>query len=284
MPIQPDRLIGYRLPEIAQRYTARDAILYALGVGLGHDPCAQEDLTFLFEDRLEVLPTFGVTLASPGMWIKAPEFGVDFVKLVHAEQAASFHAPLPPEADVVGSARVVSLTDRGEGRGAVLTLEREIRDARSGRAYCTLLHTLLLRGDGGFGGPPTPSAPSIVPARAPDLSGRGATDSRAALLYRLSGDRNPLHADPDFARRAGFDRPILHGLASYALAGVTVARACGFSPTRITALRCRFSGIVFPGDVLDFRIWRDEGEATFQVFVGERKVLDQGRVAFGGDS
>jgi acyl dehydratase len=281
MPIRPDRLVGYRLPDIAQSYAPRDAILYALGVGLGHDPCAREDLTFLIEDELEVLPTFAVTLASPGMWIRAPEFGVDFVKLVHAEQAASFHAPLPPEADVVGSAKVVSLTDRGVGRGAVLTLEREIRDAQSGCAYCMLLQSLLLRGDGGFGGPPASSVPSIIPDRPPDLNTRAVIDPRAALIYRLSGDRNPLHCDPDFARGAGFDRPILHGLASYALAGITVARACGFSPTKITALQSRFSGVVFPGDVLDFRVWRDEGEATFQAFAGDRKVLDQGRVAFG---
>jgi acyl dehydratase len=283
MSIQPDRLVGYRLPEITQGYAPRDAILYALGVGLGHDPCAREDLKFLIEDGLEVLPTFAVTLASPGMWIRAPEFGVDFDRLVHAEQAARFHAPLPPEADVAGSAQVVSLTDRGPGRGAVLALEREIRDARTGRAYCTLRQTLLLRGDGGFGGPATPSTPSIVPERSPDLRCRAAVDPRAALIYRLSGDRNPLHADPDFAGRAGFERPILHGLASYALAGVTVARVCGFSPTRITALQARFSGVVFPGDVLEFGVWRDKDAATFQAFVGERKVLDQGRVAFGGD-
>jgi acyl dehydratase len=283
MPIQPDRLVGYRLPEITQSYAPRDAILYALGVGLGHDPCAPEDLKFLLEDGLEVLPTFAVTLASPGMWIRAPEFGVDFVKVLHGEQAAWFHAPLPPEADVVGSARVLSLTDRGVGRGAVLVLEREIRDAQTDRAYCTLQQTLLLRGDGGFGGPAAPSAPSIIPERPPDLSGRAVIDPRAALIYRLSGDRNPLHADPDFARRAGFERPILHGLASYALAGVTVARVCGFSPTKITALKSRFSGVVFPGDMLDFRIWRDKGKATFQAFVGDRKVLDQGQVGFGGN-
>ncbi len=283
MPIQPDRLVAYRLPEIAQTYAPRDAILYALGVGLGHDPCAREDLKFLIEDGLEVLPTFAVTLASPGMWIRAPEFGVDFMKLVHAEQAASFHAPLATEADVVGSARVLSLTDRGPGRGAVLVLERTIRDARSDHAYCTLRQTLLLRGDGGFGGPAAPSARSIIPERPPDLRCRAVIDPRAALIYRLSGDRNPLHFDPDFATRAGFERPILHGLASYALAGVTVARACGFSPTRIRALQARFSGVVFPGDILEFRVWRDKGEATFQAFVGDRKVLDQGQVAFGGD-
>jgi acyl dehydratase len=283
MAIQPDRLVGYRLPDIAQTYAPRDAILYALGVGLGHDPCAREDLKFLIEDGLEVVPTFAVTLASPGIWIRAPEFGVDFDRLVHAEQAAWFHAPLPTEADVIGSAKVVSLTDRGPGRGAVLALEREIRDVRTGRTYCTLRQTLLLRGDWGFGGPAAPSPPSIIPERPPDLSARAIVDPRAALIYRLSGDRNPLHADPDFARRAGYERPILHGLTSYALAGVRVARACGFSPTKITALASRFSGAVFPGDILDFRVWRDKGKATFQAFVGDRKVLDQGQVAFGGD-
>src|SRR5271165_4925329 len=283
MPIQLDRLVGHRLPEIAQSYTPRDAILYALGVGLGRDPCNREDLMFIVEDGLETLPTFAVTLASPGMWIKAPEFGVDFVKLVHAEQAASFHAPLPPQGDVIGSAEVLSLTDRGAERGAIVVLERKIRDARSGLVYCALQQTLLLRGDGGFGGPPALSVPGIIPERPPDLTGQAIVDPRAALIYRLSGDRNPLHADPDFARRAGFDRPILHGLASYALAGVTVARACGFSPTKITALQSRFSDVVFPGDVLDFRVWRDEGKATFQAFVGDRKVLDQGQVALGGE-
>jgi acyl dehydratase len=283
MPIQPNRLVGYRLPDITQTYTPRDAILYALGVGLGHDPLDREELKFLLEDRLEVLPTFAVTLASPGMWIRAPEFGVDFVKLVHAEQAAWFHTPLPPQAEVVGSAQVLSLADRGAGRGAVLVLERTIRDARSERPYCTLHQTLLLRGDGGFGGPAAPSAPSIIPERPVDFGGRAIVDPRAALIYRLTGDRNPLHADPDFATRAGFQRPILHGLASYALAGVTVARVCGMSPSRITAVQCRFSGVVFPGDVLHFGVWRGEGEATFQAFVGDRKVLDQGRVAFRGD-
>jgi acyl dehydratase len=103
---------------------------------------------------------------------------------------------------------------------------------------------------------------------------------RAALIYRLSGDRNPLHADPATARRAGFDRPILHGLASYAMAGVAVARACGHPPLHVRALRCRFSGVIFPGDAIEFRIWRDGGRAMFQAFVGERKVLDQGLVSF----
>src|SRR5271169_4636251 len=257
MPLQPDRLLTHRFGEISQSYSPRDAILYTLGVGLGQNPCDREDLGYLLETNLRILPTFAVTLASPGMWAAAPEFGVDFAKLVHYEQAAWFHAPLPPAADVVARARVVSLTDRGAGRGAVLVLEREIFDAAGEAHYCTLQQTLLLRGDGGFGGRPPAHTPSLIPDREPDQLAAISSSPRAALIYRLSGDRNPLHADPEFARRAGFERPILHGLASYAMAAVAVARARGHSPDQVRALQCRFAGVVFPGDVIDFRIWND---------------------------
>lgn len=281
MAIRPDLLLAHRFADISHKYAARDAILYALGVGLGGDPLDADDLGFLLEDRLQVLPTFAVTLSALGMWIRTPEFGVDFSKLVHFEQAASFHAPLPPTAEVVGKARIVSLTDRGEGRGAVVVLEREIRDAKAGTLYCTLQQTLLLRGDGGFGGPPAPLTPSIIPEREAEARASFPVDLRAALIYRLSGDRNPLHSDPEAARRGGFDRPILHGLASYAISGVVISRALGESPTRVSALRCRFSGVVFPGDTIDFRIWREGAGAAFQAFVGERKVMDQGFAALG---
>lgn len=281
MAIRPDLLLAHRFAEIGQRYAERDAILYALGVGLGRDPRDADDLGYLLEDRLAVLPTFAVTLASPGLWIAAPEFGVDFAKLVHVEQAAEFLTPLPRAGEVVGGARVVSLTDRGAERGAVLTLERQIREAANGALYCALRQTLLLRGDGEFGGPPAANPPSIIPERAADGAAEFATSRRAGLIYRLSGDGNPLHADPAAARRGGFEGPILHGLASYAVAGVAVSRACGRAPVDVTALQCRFSGVVFPGDRLDFRIWREAGGAVFQAFVGERRVLDRGRIAWG---
>ena len=280
MPIQPDLIRAHRFPEIRHAYTARDVILYALGAGLGRDPVAPDDLLFLWEEKLAVLPTFAVTLCTPGLWLRAPEFGIDFGKLVHAEQAATFHAPLPAAAETVGSARVALLADRGPGRGVVVALEREIRDAASGTLYCALRQTLFLRGDGGFGGSPAPTRPSIPPDRQPDLRADFIVDPRAALIYRLSGDPNPLHIDPEAARRGGFDRPILHGLASYAIAGIAVSRACGVSPRRVAGLQCRFSGVVFPGDRLEFQIWRRDGVAVFQGFVGERKVLDQGLVSF----
>jgi acyl dehydratase len=282
MPIRSDRLLAHGFPDMRQQYAKRDAILYALGVGLGCDPSSATDLDFLLEDRLRVLPTFAVTLGSLGMWIRNPEFGVDFAKLVHYEQAAEFYTLLPPEAEIVSHAHVRSVYDRGEGKGAVVVLEREVRDATREATYCRLSQTLLLRADGGFGGDAPPRRSSIIPEREPDMSTSFAVDPRAALIYRLSGDWNPLHADPNAARRGGFDRPILHGLATYAIAGITVARTLGRSPGDIGALDCRFSGVVYPGDALSFKIWRSGEGGVFQAYVGERRVLDQGYLRLGG--
>ena len=282
MAIDAARLLSHAFPQIAHAYAERDAILYALGLGLGANPVDGGDLAFLYETELRVLPTFAVTLASPGMWIKDPAFGVDFAKLVHSEQAAVFHRRLPPNAKVTGAAKVVSLTDRGAEKGAVLTLERTICDAATGETYCTLQQTLLLRGDGGFGGPSRPPAVDLIPAHAPEVTASVRISPRAALIYRLSGDWNPLHISPGAAAKAGFPRPILHGLASYGVAAVAVARALGQSPDQITQHSCGFSGVVYPGDEIVFRIWRDGDRAAFQGFVDDRKVIDQGRIDFGG--
>jgi len=280
MPIRPDLLLAHAFPEARQRYTKRDVILYALGLGLGRVPTDPDDLPYLLEDRLRALPTFAVTLGSPGAWIRAPEFGVNYAKLVHYEQDAKFHTALPAEAEIVSGARVASITDRGKGRGAVVVVERVIRDASTQASYCTLRQTLLLRDDGGFGGEAPPREANVIPEREADTQAAFAVDPRAALIYRLSGDWNPLHADPAAAKAGGFERPILHGLASYGVAGVAVARACGFRPEHVTGLRCRFSGVVFPGDTLTFRIWREADRALFQASVGVRKTLDQGVVTF----
>ena len=264
-----------------QSWDARDAILYALGVGLGRDPLDQGELRFLDERDLTLLPTFAVTLASPGMWLRAPQFGVDLARLVHLAQDAEFLAPLPSQGEVVGTARVASLTDRGSDRGAILVLERDICNAVTGAMYCRLRQTLLLRGDGGFGGPVADREQGFDFEGAPDASATFATSPRAALIYRLSGDWNPLHLDPEIARRAGFDRPILHGLASYAIAGIAASRAAERDPALITRLACRFSGVVLPGDALRVKIWRDDEVAHFRGFVGDRKVLDGGTIKWG---
>lgn len=277
MPIDPARLLAHSFPEIRHSYVERDAILYALGLGLGADPLDEADLDHLLETRLKVLPTLAVTLASPGLWVREPALGIDWVQIVHAAQAATFGLPLPPRADVIGTARIASLTDRGAGRGAVLAVERKIRDATSGDVYCILRQTLLLRGDGGHCGPPPPKDDAVPPPdRAPDVRIEVPTSHRAALIYRLSGDWNPLHADPAVARAAGFERPILHGLASYGMAGLALCRALQRAPGALRSLSVRFAGVVTPGDTLSFAIWQTADTAVFEARIGERIVLNKG--------
>lgn len=279
MALQAKDILAHRFDEIRQSYTARDAILYALGVGLGADPLDTDELAYLLETDLRVLPSFAITLASPGMWIRDPKFGVTFRKLVHSAQATAFFNDLPPAATVRATPRIVSLCDRGPEKGAVLEIERTIEDEKTSLAYCTTRQTLLLRADGGFGGkPPDKVEAPRAPDRAADKIVEFTTSPRAALIYRLSGDLNPLHADPEFARNAGFDRPILHGLASYGVAALVLAKAIG---RRLSSLQCRFSGIVFPGDTLEFHIWNLEANVAFIAKSGARTVLDRGFAKFG---
>lgn len=269
-------LLAHDFGAVRQSWKPRDAILYALGVGLGSDPLDEADLVFLDETRLSVLPSFAVTLASPGMWIRDPRFGVDFAKLVHSAQAATYHAPLPATGEIVGTARVASLTDRGEGRGAELVVERTIADAVDGRVYCTLRQTLLLRGDGGFGGPPAERTSVAVPDLAPNYIASVALSERAALIYRLSGDWNPLHIDPAAARAAGFERPIMHGLGVYGAVAAAACRAVGASPTDLLRLTCRFAGVVMPGETIDLALWQMAAGYSFAASSGARRVLDSG--------
>lgn len=285
MPLNAAAILDHRFPDIRQSYTERDAILYALGLGLGSDPMDERDLDYLLETRLKVLPTMATTLASPGLWLRDPIFGADWVRLVHAAQTTLFHKPLPPRGEVIGRSKVVSLSDRGEGRGAVLIAERIIADAATGEHYASLRQTLILRGDGGYGGqPPKEEETSSPPQRAADQRVSIRTSPRAALIYRLSGDLNPIHSDPAVAKAAGFKRPILHGLASYGTAGVAICRTCAVAPNELAELSVRFSGIVVPGDMLDLHLWREPAGVLFEVRVGDRTVLSRGRAIFRGRS
>lgn len=279
--IDQGAILTYDFGRPEQAYTERDAILYALGLGLGADPLDRADLGFMDERSLKVLPTFAVTLCTPGMWIREPRLGVDFDKLVHSAQWAEFPAPLPPQCRVAGGAMVLSLTDRGEGRGAVLVLERTIADADSGALYCRLQQTLLLRGNGGFGGPSAARDAAPAPDGEPNAVALYPTSPRAALIYRLSGDWNPLHFHPAAAEAAGFNRPILQGLASYGIAAVAVSKALDRDPASVAELECRFSGVVLPGETIAFHIWRGPADgASFSGYVGPRKVLDGGKIAW----
>ena len=281
MTIDYDKLMKWRIPEVLQRYTTRDTILYALGVGLGSDPLDERQLRFVYEKNLLVLPTYLLVLAHPGFWLKDPGTGVDCVKLVAAGQQLRIHRLPLPEGEVVGRTHVSGIVDKGPGKGALVSYTREVRDASSGDLLSTLISTSLCRADGGFGGPSGPvPAVHTMPERSPDHTCDLPTLPQAALIYRLNGDYNPLHADPAVGRAAGFDRPILHGLCSMGVASHALLKTvCDYDPACIAELDVRFSAPVLPGETLRTEIWRDDDVVSFRTKVLERGVvvLNNGR-------
>ena len=281
MPIDYDKLKNWHFPDLEHRYEAKDTILYALGVGCGADPMDRTELPFVYEDGLKALPTMAVVLGYPGFWLKDPATGVDWRKILHGEQGLVIHKPLPASGTVIGRTRVTEIVDKGPGKGALLYSDRDVFDKVTGDLLATLTSTTFIRGEGGFGGPSGPSpAPHALPERAPDIAVDLKTLPQAALIYRLSGDDNPLHADPDVAAAAGFERPILHGLCSYAVAGRAVLKACcGNDPTRLKRFDLRFSAPVMPGETIRTEIWRDGSTVSFRARVVERDVvvLNNGR-------
>jgi len=281
MAVDGKRLLSYDVPEIVQDLTVRDTILYALSVGLGADPMDADQLRFVYEDGLQALPTMAVVLGYPGFWLKTPEAGVDWIRLVHGEQGIRIHKKLPVEGRLVGRTKLTGLVDKGEGKGALLYSERQVIDA-AGDLVAILSQTTFLRGDGGCGGTTGPARkPHPEPTRAADLAVDLPTSPNQALIYRLNGDDNPLHADPAVAKAAGFPRPILHGLATFAIVGHALLKAlCGYRPERLTAMDGRFSAPVYPGETLRTEIWREGGGvAAFRARVLERDavVLSNGR-------
>ena len=281
MTINYDRLINWPFEDVCHRYTERDTMLYALGIGLGGDPLNEDELRFVYEKNLQVLPTYPVVLGYPGLWIKDPGTGVDWTKLVHGEQGLRIHQLPKTSGEVVGRTRVTGVIDKGEGKGALVLTERKITDAQSGELLCTLTSTTFCRADGGFGGPSGPvPVPHVLPERAPDHVHERATDARAALVYRLSGDYNPLHAEPAMAKKAGFERPILHGLCTFGIAGYALLHSlCGNDPRRLVAMNVRFTSPVYPGETIRTEMWVDGSIVSFRARVVERDVvvLNNGR-------
>jgi acyl dehydratase len=278
MPLDYDAIRNWPIPEVTQRYDERDAILYALGVGFGHDPLDREQLRFVYEDGLKVAPTMPVVLGYPGFWVR--ETPIDWKLALHAEQSLVLHRAVPAAGTVVGRSRVTRIVDKGSSRGAIVYVEREISDQATGEPIATTRQSLFCRGDGGFGGgDEAPERLPGVPAGAPDAACALATLPSAALIYRLCGDTNPLHADPDVAELAGFPRPILHGLCTYGVAAhALVKTCCGYDPTRMKRIAARFSGPVVPGDTLRTEIWGRGTTRHFRTVAVERDavVLDDG--------
>ena len=275
MPIDPVRLMNWPLPDIEHTYTQRDTMLYALGLGCGADPLDADDLRFVYEERLRVLPTMAVVLGSPGFWVKHPDTGIDWRRVLHGEQGLILHRPLPAAATVIGRTRITRLIDKGAGKGGLMLSERDVIDKATGDLLCTLTSTTFMRGDGGFGGlsGPVPE-PHPMPGRAPDLAIDLPTLPQAALIYRLSGDYNPLHADPEVARSVGFARPILHGLCTFGVAGRAILRAmCGNDQARLKSMQLRFSSPVYPGETVRTELWRDGANVSFRARVVARDTI-----------
>ncbi len=286
MPIDPNA-VGETTGAQVFSWSDRDTLLYALGVGAGTG-----DLAFTTENSHEVaqqvLPTYAVIACSP--FAAAAKIGsFNFSRLLHGSQSIRLFAPLPPVGKLSVVCEVADIQDKGEGKNAVVMLKATGSDPETGQAVAETLTTLVIRGEGGFGGQPgqRPVAPEI-PEREPDARVALPTREDQALIYRLSGDRNPLHSDPWFAQLAGFPKPILHGLCTYGVAGrALVAELGGGDASKVTAIAARFTSPVFPGDTLTTSIWRVEsGRAVFCTEASgadgsePRLVLEDGEAEF----
>ncbi|MCX6465025.1 MAG: MaoC/PaaZ C-terminal domain-containing protein [Pseudonocardiales bacterium] len=275
MPIDPTAAGRAGEPR-TRTWTSKDALLYAVGVGAGlGDPGAELAFTTENSEGLDqqVLPTFAVLLSQA----PPPPFGdFDPARLVHAEQAVTLHRPVPVEGTVTATARVEGVYDKGKGALVVIVSEAVLDD---GSPLATNRSAVFIRGEGGFGGERGPAETWAAPERAPDAAVTLATRPEQALLYRLSGDRNTLHSDPAFAKRGGFDAPILHGLCTYGVAGrALLHEAAGGDPARLRSMYGRFSATVRPGQELTTELWRDGPDVLFRTRTDDGTVvIDRGR-------
>ncbi len=286
MAIDYDRLMAWPIPDAAQDYTEKDCILYALGLGFGSDPVDPVHLRYVYEGALTVFPTIATVLASGGSWSRDPGTGIDYAKVVHAGQSFELHRPLPPRGSVVSRSRVTDVIDKGPGHGAIVVSQRQLFLDGEDTPTATLSASLFARADGGFAGPVVAGArPHALPGHAPTYVVSVTSLPQAALLYRLSGDYNELHADPRIAVRAGFDRPILHGLCSFGMAIRAVAEGVGADPQTIVAGGVRFVAPVYPGETLETSIWLGGDTASFRTRAVDRDlpVLNNGWVRFADD-
>ena len=281
---------NWAFPDIVHRYSERDTMLYALGLGFGQDPMDRCALRFVYEKELQAVPTMASVMGSPGIWWRDPRTGADAVKLVHGEQDVRLLRPLAPSGTLVARNRVVSLTDKGAGKGAIAVILRTLLDEASGDTVAESRNVTFLRGDGGFselsgvsdaGPEPLPG----LPQRAADIEVSYPTRPEAALIYRLSGDVNPLHADPDIAAKAGFDRPILHGLCTYGMcARAVIEKVLGHQAARLKRLAVRFTSPVWPGETVRYELWREsDALLRLRASVDARNVvvLNNGLVEIG---
>ena len=274
MAINYEQLMATKSSGQEFTYTDRETMLYALGIGFGRDPMNTKELPFVYEKNLKTVPTMASVIAWGAGGMR--ESGINYLMVVHGEQKLTLHKPLPIATTISVDTRVVGVWDKGKDKGAILVGETVITDKKTGDKLCTMQGTTFARGDGGFGGPREGAPePHKMPDRAADLTVEVDTRPDQALIYRLSGDRNPLHADPDIAKAAGFPRPILHGLCTYGTCcrAVISSPVCDYDATKITGFDVRFSSPVFPGETIAVDIWKDGNIASFRARVKERDVV-----------
>jgi acyl dehydratase len=280
MPVDPARLLALELPDHECAWTQRDCQLYALATGFGQDPIDERELRYVFEGPgFQVSPSAAVTLYYDDRWMR--ESGVDLAMSLHGEQRQLFHRPIPPEGRGRVSSRITGIYDKGPGRGLLVVCKQVLRDAGTGEPIATNVITNFARADGGIGySSGTAPQPHAIPSRPPDAVVEAQTRPEQALLYRLCGDRNPLHADPATARAAGFARPILHGMCTYGFATRAVLQvACDYDASRLSGLGARLTAPVLPGDRVRTELWLDGDTVSFRTSVPAREavVLNNGR-------
>ena len=272
MALNYEKLMSLKRTGDRFTYSDRETMLYAVGVGMGRDPYDPNELAYTFEaTKLKTVPTLATVLTRIPL---LKDCGYDYTKVVHGEQRLTLHRPLEPEGEVIADSRVISAFDKGAGKGAVINSEIAVRSATDNKPLYTMISTTFARGDGGFGGPNGAGLEAHkIPDRKPDVSIPLETRIDQALLYRLNGDRNPLHADPELAKRVGFPVPILHGLCTYGTAcRAILTKVCNYDHTKITGFDVRFSSPVYPGETIITDAWIDGKVVSFRCRLKERDV------------
>jgi acyl dehydratase len=272
MPIDIEQALGAELPEGTSSWGPDDVILYHLGVGAGVPATDPGQLEYTYEQNLKVLPSFGVVPVFGTLMglMTVPGVQINPMMILHGEQDLEIHKPIPTQASAIHRARVTDIFDRV--KGASVVIEAKSTDT-AGEPLFTNRFSTYVRGEGGFGGERGPRPGNLPPEREPDVVVQSPTMPQQALLYRLSGDKNPLHADPSFAAMGGFDRPILHGLCTFGVAcKAVVDGALDGDVTKVARYQARFSGVVFPGETIVTSMWREDGKIIVRATTLEREA------------
>jgi len=269
MAINYEEIMSLEEKGLEFSYTQRDSIIYGLGIGLGKDPMDATELKYVYENGLMAFPSMATNFQYKStLLLKAK---LNMIMIVHGEQGVTLHQPMPASADVISDTKVINCFDRGASKGAIIEVETNVRLKKDNSPLCTLTNKTFARGDGGFGGEDVPASIPVKLNDTPDIVHEVTTTADQALIFRLSGDSNPLHSDPNFAKMAGYPKPILHGLCSYGVACRSIVETlCEKDSKKLKKFNVRFSSPVFPGETIVTEMWKKDDEIHFQSKVKER--------------